>query len=500
MNKRPDIIIFNPDQWRGDVLGHMGNPAAVTPNLDRLVETEAVSFRNAFCQNPVCTPSRCSFMSGWYPHVRGHRSMKRMLRPPDEQVLLKTLKDTGYHVWWGGKNDLVPGQASFDPYCHVRYASHYSRIYDDVPPPLPLYQSDRTHEWRGPADGDNYYSFFVGKIDKGNAPYYRDWDWAVVEGALKAIRETPKDQPLCLFVAIAYPHPPYGVEEPWFSLIDRTKLPPRAPTLTGEETKSAFAYAYLDRIRTRNWDEPRWDELRAVYYGMCARVDHQFGLILDALRDSGRYDDAAVFFFPDHGDFAGDYGLVEKAQTCFEDSLTRVPFVIKPPAAFPVKPGVCDALVELIDFPATVEEFTGVRMPQLHFGRSLATLLRGETHEHRDCVLCEGGRLPGETWVAQADGNAQSDPAGLYWPRQSLQCGDAKYLSKATMIRTRTHKLIKRVSGEDEFYDLRADPQECRNVIADPAQAGAVRDLESLLLRRLLETSDVVPWDLDHRE
>jgi hypothetical protein len=63
--KHPDIIIFNPDQWRGDVLGHMGNPAAVTPHLDRLVAGEAVSFRNAFCQNPVCTPSRCSFKSGW---------------------------------------------------------------------------------------------------------------------------------------------------------------------------------------------------------------------------------------------------------------------------------------------------------------------------------------------------------------------------------------------------------------------------------------------------
>ena len=57
MKKQPNIIIFNPDQWRGDVIGHLGNPAAVTPNLDRLAAEEAVSFRNAFCQNPVCTPA-----------------------------------------------------------------------------------------------------------------------------------------------------------------------------------------------------------------------------------------------------------------------------------------------------------------------------------------------------------------------------------------------------------------------------------------------------------
>ena len=83
--KRPNIIIFNPDQWRGDVLGHMGNPAAVTPNLDKLAREDAVSFRNAFVQNGVCTPSRCSFMSGWYTHVRGHRTMHHMMKP-DEPV------------------------------------------------------------------------------------------------------------------------------------------------------------------------------------------------------------------------------------------------------------------------------------------------------------------------------------------------------------------------------------------------------------------------------
>ena len=78
MKKKPHIIIFNPDQWRSDVMGCHGNPAAVTPNLDQFVQTDAVSFSSAFCQNTVCTPSRCSFMTGWYPHVRGHRTMYHM--------------------------------------------------------------------------------------------------------------------------------------------------------------------------------------------------------------------------------------------------------------------------------------------------------------------------------------------------------------------------------------------------------------------------------------
>ena len=97
--KLPHIIIFNPDQWRGEALGHAGNLAVKTPNIDNVVKKDGVSFVRAYCQNTVCTPSRCSFMSGWYPHVRGHRTMFSMMQK-DEPVLLKTLKDNGYFVWW----------------------------------------------------------------------------------------------------------------------------------------------------------------------------------------------------------------------------------------------------------------------------------------------------------------------------------------------------------------------------------------------------------------
>ena len=75
MAKRPYIIIVNPDEMRADSMSHLGNPAAKTPNLDDFAENDAVSFSNAFCQNPVCVPSRCSFMTGLYPHVHGHRTM-----------------------------------------------------------------------------------------------------------------------------------------------------------------------------------------------------------------------------------------------------------------------------------------------------------------------------------------------------------------------------------------------------------------------------------------
>ncbi len=109
MKKRPHIIIFNPDEMRWDTMGHMGNPAASTPFLDRFAETEAVSIDRCYCQNPVCVPSRCSFATGLYPHVFGHRTMAHLLRP-HEKSMFQELREAGYYVWMNTRNDLAAGQ------------------------------------------------------------------------------------------------------------------------------------------------------------------------------------------------------------------------------------------------------------------------------------------------------------------------------------------------------------------------------------------------------
>lgn len=490
MPKRPHIVIFNPDQWRGDVLGHMGNPAAVTPNLDRLVQTDGVSFANAFCQNPVCTPSRCSFMTGWYPHVRGHRTMYHMLHK-DEPALLKTLKEAGYYVWWGGKNDLTPAQWGYDDYCTLKYTP---------PEPVePMWRMDRQDEWRGAPGSDSFYSFFVGRLDTDGGDHFHDRDWANVLGAVDLIHHAPADQPLCIYLPLTYPHPPYAVEDPWYSMIDRAALPQRLPTPPGWQGKPSLIKGIYERQRLQTWTEERWTELRAVYYGMCARVDHQFGLLVQALRDAGIYDDTAIFVFADHGDFTGDYGLVEKTQNTFEDCLSRVPFIIKPQAGVPVQPRVSHAMVELIDFPATVEALTGIAPRHTHFGRSLLPVLSEETNQHRDAVFCEGGRLHGERQAMERESTSAQSPSGIYWPRVTLQQSEGPEHGKAVMCRTHDYKYVRRLYEQDELYDLRSDPGELHNRIADPALTGVLAQLKERLLTFYQETCDVVPFDTDKR-
>lgn len=487
MNKRPHIILFNPDQWRGNVLGHAGDPAAVTPNLDRLARTDGMSFLSAFCQNTVCTPSRCSFMTGWYPHVRGHRTMFHMLRP-DEPVLLKQLKDAGYFVWWGGKNDLVPGQDSWEPYCDVHYSG---------PKPKTTWQMHRRDEWRGDPGSDTFYSFYVGRLPTGDDDIYRDGDWVNVLGAVEQIRNRPADRPLCIFLPLTYPHPPYAVEEPWCSMIDREAVPPRIPAPEDWSGKASLLKGIWETQNLQGWSEERWRELRATYYGMCARVDHQFGLVVEALQEAGIYEDTAIFFFADHGDYTGDYGLVEKTQNTFEDALSRVPLLVKPPAGADVRPRVSDTLVELVDFPATVYDLTGIEPGYTHFGRSLLPLLAGETDEHRDAVFCEGGRLHGEDHCKELESN--EDPQGLYYPRLRYQFEEGPEHGKGVMCRTKDFKYVRRLYEQDELYDLRSDPQELHNVIEQPEYADALARLKDRLLTFFLETGDVVPHDADQR-
>lgn len=410
--------------------------------------------------------------------------MSHMLRQ-GEPDLLSRLKSEGYFVWWGGKNDLVPAQHGFERHCDVKYTP--SRDME------PLDDEMR----RNPPDK----SFFYGKLTK-DVPegVCRDSDWANVLGAVDQISNLPADRPFCLYLPLMYPHPPFAVEEPFFSMIDRDRVPHRIPTPESWAGKASMLKGIYEETGMQEWTEEQWRELRAVYYGMCSRIDHQFGLIVDALTKAGKYDDTAMFFFSDHGMYAGDYGLVDINQNTFEDSLTRVPFIVKPPAGVRIDPGVNEVLVELTDFVATVEDLAGLTPTHSHFGRSLLPVIANKQTEHRDAVFCEGGRLHGEQHCMELEyAPGHQDPDDLYYPRLSFQAREGPEHTKAAMCRTQSFKYIRRYYEKDELYDLAKDPEELNNVIDDPNCREALALLKDRMLTWYTETCDVVPLDTDKR-
>lgn len=496
MSTKPNILWFVADQMRWDSMAHTGNPAAVTPHLDALAR-EGVSFDNAYCQNPVCVPSRCSFLTGWYPHTLGHRTMHFMMRKEDPNIL-KTMKENGYEVVWIGRNDFIPTAWAKTDYCDLFFDGtdlvEKSKVEGaklnlgpgmTTPPEIaPVMQGVPLK-----------YSFYLGKFPEGSLD--KSFDWNCVNAALNYLEERsrrPGGKPFFLYCTLSYPHPPYGCEEPWYSLIDRSKLPPRRPDLETLEGKSGILKGIRAKQDMQSWTEAQYDEMRAVYLGMTARFDHQLGLLTQKLKDTGAYDDTSVFVFSDHGDLTGDYGIAEKCQNSFEDPLTNVPLVVKPAAGMAVRPGRNDALVQLNDLPATVYEMTGVEPDYVQFGQSLChTIATGEAH--RDAIFCEGGRLKGEPQAMEPEHGPQSP----YWPRISTQHESDEAHGKGCMIRMGDLKYVMRLYEGDELYDLSKDPEELVNCIDDPAYAEKVSVMRSRLLRFYMETGDFVPTQMDKR-
>ncbi len=472
--KRPNIIIFNPDEMRWNAMGHMGDPAAHTPNLDRFAKEDAVSFTHAYCQNPVCVPSRVSFLTGRYPHNDGHRTMRYLMRE-GERSLFQDLMEAGYHVWMNDRNDFcarqIPGLL----------ASHASEIHKKKKRPWPQFH------YASP------YSHYIGVQDE---PW--DNDAEDTQAAAQRILDAPKDKPLCAFLGLANPHPPYAVEKKYYEMISPEKVPER---IRAEETSGKSRM--MEEIRKGSeidLTEEQWKDMRRTYLAQCAKVDDLFGRIVEALKTAGIYEDTAIFVLSDHGDFAGDYDLPEKAQNCLEDVLTRVPLLIKPPKGCTVDPGQTDSLAELVDFYATVLDYADVEPKQDHFGRSLKPVIEDRSHEVRQYACCEGGRLPSEIQCDEfhADGPEGTPKQSPYYARLKVQT-EAEAHEKATMITDGRHKYIERLFGDCEFYDLEEDPGERINRYEAMKDDPVVIRLQRALLHWYQETCDTVPRNYDNR-
>ncbi|HHV10825.1 MAG TPA: sulfatase-like hydrolase/transferase [Clostridiales bacterium] len=487
--KKPNIIILNPDEMRADTMGHLGNEAAYTPRLDTLALEEGVSFSNAFCQNTVCVPSRCSFLTGLYPHTRGHRTMRYLLHE-EEKSLFSELKDAGYYVWLNGRGDLYAGQIEGLEKKHADEVYFYDKKKEITPVnPLTMAQNmPQKNEKKYP------YSCFEGVVSKNGGP---DLDHTL--GAIELIKHPVEpDKPYCIFLGWMNPHPTYRVEEKYRKLIRDEKLAKRIPFHECTD-KSLMVQKIHELSGNEVITEEEWNELRAVYLAQCSMVDEMVGMVCDALKEAGEYDNSAIFILSDHGDFAGDYDLTEKAQNSFEHCLTRVPLLIKPPKGEKVDSGVSDSLTELIDFYATVLDYAGIEPSETHFGRSLRPVIEQRSTKNRDYVYCEGGRNPGETHCDEwhSKGENGPSPSMEIWPKVTAQKDDDCH-EKGTMMFDGRFKYVHRPSGRDELYDLQKDPGERHNIIRT-ADKELLYEMKSEMLNWYQRTCDIVPRHFDER-
>jgi arylsulfatase A-like enzyme len=470
---RPNIVLFMPDQLRADALGCFGSPVASTPNIDALA-ARGVRFEDAWAQHPVCGPSRCSILTGWYPHVSGHRTLDNLIED-HEPNLFKILRGAGYHVAIvGDRGDVfAPGV--------TESSSDFCGFLD---PPV---AGDAMARWTSPYPHDHrlHRAMYFGETGEADSI---DFDEATIRTAERWLREgAPADQPWVLWVPLIFPHPPFTVEEPWFSMHDRASMPDPIRDGVG---KPGFMAAYRDIYGWGDLTDEDRREIAATYHGMVSRVDAQLGRVLAAVDEIGATDRTVVGFFSDHGEYLGDFGLVEKWPSALDPSILRNPLIL---AGAGLPDGiVVDRPVELIDLLPTLCDLAEAEPHHSHFGRSLLPVIADPSEPHRDFACAEGG-------FRTTDASLFESAKGIYEPKSRLQRERPELVGTAMVLRTPTHTYVHRRYESDEFYDRVADPQETTNLIGREDDLDLQRTLRDQLFGWLADTSDVIPWEANPR-
>jgi choline-sulfatase len=443
----PNILMIFSDEHHWRLSGYAGNPIVKTPNLDRLAR-RSVNFTNAYCNSPLCSPSRQSFMTGLYPHRIG--MWNNCCGMPENSVTwAHALSGAGYET-------VLNGKMHFNGY-------------------QKMYGFDRRPVLEGNVDGDTFYSWGLRTSHDWTRPlpYHshavcREIDQAgpdtperqllfqhdarIAEGTLEVLREKAADRdgkPWALCCGMVLPHPPFLARPDLFALYEgKGDLP---VNVYGEGLGEVDRYLReFNRMSGNDYTAADVRRLREAYYGLITELDEYVGRMLDTLAETGLADNTVVMYFSDHGDMAGEHGMVGKVT--LRESSARVPLLIGWPGHYPEGTTV-DTPVSLVDLFPTFLDIAQCPWPEILplDGHSLLPLVRGEPEAFGGgAVFCE---FEGEGWNH---------------PRCFLREGRYKYVLNHT--------------ASDELYDLEADPDELHNLVGDAAQAARARQLRARIL------------------
>ena len=468
----PNILFVLTDQQRQDSLACYGNDWIETPNLNAIADRSFV-FENAYVTQPVCTPSRASIMTGLYPHTVGlHRN--NIPLPEDTPTIAELIGDDyycGYFGKWHLGDDMIR-QHGFDAWVSV----------EDFHRPRAT-----KREYRFVEADYNAHLRKHGIIPPGATKSYENWfaTAGLTEEQTQAsflgdtaadfIRTHPRsaqgDMPFMLYVSFFEPHPPYT--GPLNDLYDPADIVVGPAFLQRPDDSSLLNRLRADYYMAGNLNplgindyhdltsEDGWRGLRAKYFANVTLVDRQVGKMVAALRESGQWDNTIIVFTSEHGEMAGDHGMLEK-RSMYEEA-SRVPLIMRIPGSSPDAddgehrvPGsvsLVDLVPTLLDLSGTgASTATGLQ------GRSLAPVITGDTDLSDNDVFVQ--------WNGMGDRNLGTPEinrmASMPW--RTVITGDRWKLNLCAADRC-------------ELYDLNADPYEMTNLYDDPANRDRVRDM-----------------------
>jgi arylsulfatase A-like enzyme len=351
MAVKKNILLITTDQQRWDTLGSYGCQCIRTPALDALA-ARGVRYERCYVNNPVCTPSRASLLTG--KSIIGH-GVHRVYSnfPTDEIPVSYRLQQEGYQTALIGK--LHISSRTFE--LASRHHNDGFEVYEySIAPHSPPGAYNAYADWlkrQHPAFHDEFMA--KGRM-YGNVPEACHFTHWAAERSIAFIRNRDRTRPFFCFMSIADPHDPYN-DHPASSeaLVDQSLLPPRLRrdgelALQPEPSRRANAHSSAGRYDEYSPDDFR--RMRLGYFASIAFADQEIGRVLQALRDAGLDESTQVVFTSDHGDMLGDHDQLIKGPF-FYDASVRVPLIIADPD-LPQRSAVAGNIVQLHDLAATM--------------------------------------------------------------------------------------------------------------------------------------------------
>ena len=484
-DRKPNILFILTDQQRRDSMRAYGNEWIKTPNLDKLADKSFV-FENAYVTQPVCTPARASIMTGLYPYATG---LQRNNIPLSRDIsTIGDMIDDEYYNAHMGKwhlGDDMTAQHGFDTweavedFQRVRITRKEYRYQE-----APYNQWLRDHGVEPPSMSMSYEGWV------GVAELTEEQTQAGFLGhkASEFIREFPEgdhaDQPWMLYVNFFEPHPPYT--GPLNDLYDPNEIDvgpgfrvrPDSGSLVNRLRSDYYMGGGNNPLGEAGGDvhdtttEEGFRKLRAQYFANVTLVDTQLGKIFESLEESGQVDNTIIVFTSEHGEMAGDHGMLEK-RSLYEEA-SNVPFLMYVPWLNNYQQTRIAGSVGQVDLVPTLLDLSGSEIPDHIEGKSLRSVLRGEEDLSDNDVFIQ--------WNGMGDRNLGSPDINrmVSIPWRGVVTGDRWKLNLSP-------------GDQCELYDLNSDPAELNNLFNKPEHKDRIRQMAARIRIWQDETGDDMP-------
>ena len=444
MNQQPNIILVMADQLTAFALSAYDNQVTKTPHIDKFAQ-QSTLFNNAYCNYPLCAPSRFALMSGRLPSkITAFDNGAEF--PASVPTIAHYLRDAGYYTCLSGKMHFVgPDQHhGYEQRLTTEiYPADFSwtppETYDELTDPE-LSQTD------GPAPGVSSVETITDAGPKARS-MQMDYDDEVMHRARQHLFDRTRhgdSRPLFMTVSFTQPHDPYVSRQEFWDLyrdedIDLPRVAPIPPTQMDAHSRSLYFHYSLNKF---NVTEAIYRRARHGYYAMISDIDQKFGQLLQTVDECGMADNTVILFTSDHGDMVGERGLWFKKNLF--DPAVRVPMIMRIPGRSPQR---LDTPVSLLDILPTLTGIAGIdTVNQELEGQSLLPLLQSKT----------GTPTHPSVYAEHLDG-------GTVAPRVMLRKGDLK--------------IVHSLAYPTQVYDLTEDPLELNNLADAPDWAATTAAL-----------------------